>query len=87
MHTHTHTQGDLALTTEERPISEELQDKLAQTFKMLDTNDSGQLDMKEVKRALIALEVDEEELVGWGEEGSGSSGKSRASMSEAHINE
>jgi len=69
----------LALTSEERPISEELQDKLAQTFKMLDTNDSGHLDMKEVKRALIALEVDEEELVGWGEEGSGSSGKWRAS--------
>ena len=25
--------------------------------------------MKEVKRALIALEVDEDELVGWGEDG------------------
>ena len=47
----------------ERPLNEELQDTLAKTFKMLDTNDSGYLDMNEVKRALIALEVDQVQLL------------------------
>ena len=36
----------------------------------LNDQDSGELDMAEVKRALMALDVDEEELLGWGEEGS-----------------
>jgi hypothetical protein len=35
--------------------------------------DTGELDMREVKQALIALEVDEDELVGWGEKGSSTS--------------
>ena len=61
--------GKLGLSAEERPLSAELQEKLAKIFSNLDTNGSGELDLKEVKRALIALEVDEDELVGWGEEG------------------
>jgi Ca2+-binding EF-hand superfamily protein len=54
-------QQQLRPTRQERALTAELEQKVAKTFQMLDTDNSGELTMPEVKRCLIALEVEEEE--------------------------